>query len=815
MPDGTRTGRGIVAIGLAALCIAPGVLAGESDGESGAPVKTYGQALVDRTVNDHPELIALNLHVRPPDGEHGMIIASKRRDHVGEKLEIRVPLQDTAGKTIGAMQAVYAYDKGEDEARFLSRAQALSGEMQRQIPTMARLGQPARPTDGLDIGGTQSLPTTKQVVSGKALSENEQEGYAEAIKNVAGVAPGNSKGSANDSVNIRGIKLNLFSNYRLNGGVPIAGVITMPIENKARLETLKGANALQYGVASPAGIVNMIPKRAGENDVLSISGAGSNFGQYGGTVDVGHRFGDGKEFGMRLNASATKLENGVRGMDGDGEFGSAGLDYRASDRLTFQGDFEYYRKHVPEQAGITLLDPVKGVIPETAVPDPRNLLSGPWAVYTPETTNAQVRADYLVADNVKVVTEVGRSYSDRSRFSTRIGSYDLKTGAGGVVRVSSVTQNYRNSFGMLELQSRFATWKLGHEMTFGGSITDRRAETPVNRKEIVLSQKQNIFNPIALNAPVFTGAPGSLPLNISRDGGVYAYDTISFHPRAPRLLLGLRYTQDYENNGKAFDRVSCPKCGANTSWVALPAFGALWDVIPGVTLFGSYMEGLEAGGTAPFGTFNANEILASAVSKQKEVGVRTSYFRGVQASVSLFDIDRANAVTDPSPNAYCGGHPLCFVNSGEINYKGLEATLNAELTRFFSVDAGWQWLRAVQNSPDQKFDGLAPENTPKAIGNVRLGFHVPWVSGLTVNAGASGVTSRFVNFQQQGTIPGYMLYSTGAAWTTKVGMFGARRLTMLLSIDNLTNRRYWNSVQTGTYGIGMDRTAKFTLKMDI
>ena len=162
----------------------------------------------------------------------------------------------------------------------------------------------------------------------------------------------------------------------------------------------------------------------------------------------------------------------------------------------------------------------------------------------------------------------------------------------------------------------------------------------------------------------------------------------------------------------------CPKCGANTSWVALPAFGALWDVIPGVTLFGSYMEGLEAGGTAPFGTFNANEILASAVSKQKEVGVRTSYFRGVQASVSLFDIDRANAVTDPSPNAYCGGHPLCFVNSGEINYKGLEATLNAELTRFFSVDAGWQWLRAVQNSPALTLSQCrVPGSRPSAAAN--------------------------------------------------------------------------------------------------
>src|SRR3989442_10737684 len=183
--------------------------------------------------------------------------------------------------------------------------------MQRQIPTAARLVQLVRPTEGLDIGGTQSLPTTKEVVSGKALTENEQEGYAEAVKNVAGVAPANSKGSPNDSIYIRGIKLNLFSNYRLNGGVPVAGVITMPNEDKSRLETLKGANALQFGVASPAGIINMITKRAGENDVTSFSGAVSNFGQFVGTFDVGRRYGDEGQLGLRLNGSAARPENGV------------------------------------------------------------------------------------------------------------------------------------------------------------------------------------------------------------------------------------------------------------------------------------------------------------------------------------------------------------------------------------------------------------------------------------------------------------------------------------------------------------------------
>jgi len=42
-----------------------------------------------------------------------------------------------------------------------------------------------------------------------------------------------------------------------------------------------------------------------------------------------------------------------------------------------------------------------------------------------------------------------------------------------------------------------------------------------------------------------------------------------------------------------------------------------------------------------------------------------------------------------------------------------------------------------------------------------------------------------------------------------------RRITFLLNVDNLTNLRYWNSVQTGTYGIGMDRSIKMTVQVDI
>src|SRR5207249_2958238 len=136
-----------------------------------------------------------------------------------------------------------------------------------------------------------------------------------------------------------------------------------------------------------------------------------------------------------VNLSDAHLENGVRNMGGHGDFESLGADWKITDRWSVQADFEHYSKHVPEQAGISLLPAVKGVVPITPVPDPRNLLSGRWAIYTPKTTNIQVRADYIIADGWKVLAEAGRSDSERSRFTTRIGGYDINTGAGGNVTV--------------------------------------------------------------------------------------------------------------------------------------------------------------------------------------------------------------------------------------------------------------------------------------------------------------------------------------------------------------------------------------------
>ncbi|TCG06480.1 TonB-dependent siderophore receptor [Paraburkholderia steynii] len=789
------------------------------------PLNTYAQSLVDDTLAKYPHVVVLAMHVKPPGGGTDYPIIASNIGRIGkpadeddiqvittgktslevnredDRFEVKLPLQDKSGNTIGALGVIFPYTNAANQSALQQRAEAIRDALRAHIPDSAKLFEPgvvkpvaatvAAELDKSALGNKQSLPMTRQEVSSAAL-QGSQDGLSDAVKNQAGVAPTNSKGSPADAQSIRGIKLNLFSNYRLNGGLPIAGVVTTPTDNKARIETLKGANALMFGVASPAGIINLVTKRATERDVTSLILSGNSFGQYGAGIDIGRRFGSEKQFGLRANLSGAHLENGVHGANGHGWFASLGADWRVTDRLSFQFDFEQYRKEVVEQASINLPAVVNGQVPVPRVPDPRNLLSGPWAVYSPTTTNVQGRVDYIINESWKALVEVGRSYADRSRLTGRIAGYNVQTGAGGVETVNTVTQEYINRFERAELLGKFATGPFRHDLTLGVSRSERDAETPA-QNVIVLPQPINIYDPIPLPAPVPTRPSTSLPLQTSSDSGLYAYDNIGIGQKW-KVLIGFRETRSVSSDGRE----------SQGTYLPLPAAGILYDVLPTTTLFASYMKGLEDGGVAPVNAVNAYQILAPAVSTQKEIGIRDSYFEGLSITASYFIIDRVNAVTNSATKV--------FSNDGTIKYRGAEAVVTKDFGRQWSVTAALQWLRAVQNPvSDMSIKGLTPENTPRWIGNVSVTHRPSYFPGLALTLGASFVSQRPVNPQDQGYIPGYVLLSAGAAYST---LIGGHRASFLLSVDNLTNRRYWNSVQTGTLGTGMDRSIRLNAKFD-
>src|SRR3546814_1388668 len=81
-----------------------------------------------------------------------------------------------------------------------------------------------------------------------------------------------------------------------------------PLENKDRVEVLKGASALYYGFSSPAGIVNLTMKRATPDFSYFANVFGDANGGYGAHLDVGDTMG---AFGSRLNGLAAQLDTGT------------------------------------------------------------------------------------------------------------------------------------------------------------------------------------------------------------------------------------------------------------------------------------------------------------------------------------------------------------------------------------------------------------------------------------------------------------------------------------------------------------------------
>ncbi|MCV5656037.1 TonB-dependent receptor plug domain-containing protein, partial [Escherichia coli] len=78
-------------------------------------------------------------------------------------------------------------------------------------------------------------------------------------------------GSTYDNISIRGLLVENRGNYRLNGSLPVINLIDIPMENKERVEVLKGASSLYYGFVPPSGIVNFVTRRAGREPVTSIA----------------------------------------------------------------------------------------------------------------------------------------------------------------------------------------------------------------------------------------------------------------------------------------------------------------------------------------------------------------------------------------------------------------------------------------------------------------------------------------------------------------------------------------------------------------
>ena len=637
------------------------------------------------------------------------------------------------------------------------------------------------------------VPSTVNVITREVLELQAAAGLYDALRNTAGVTRQQNGGDTWDQLVIRGIAVENRTNYRLNGSLPIMNFGQVSMENKERVEVLKGATALYYGFTSPAGVVNFVTKRAGSAPINTYGLTLDDNGSAVATLDAARRFGQQQEFGVRINAAGGTLGSHMDSVgNGNRGFVSGAFDWRVNQRVRLRADLDYDERRVTEQAGINLPPVVDGRITLPRAVDARQLIGPDWARFETHTRNAQLRADIALNDAWALTLEAGHAETKRDR-TLPIFRFDnaasVATGAG---RITGNMQHADVDSDMLraELAGQLRTGALTHELTIGVSGTDK-GQAP-NFQSNYTIPAQNLYEPVPVRnvsfGPVPT-TPTTAALD-SRDKGLYLVDRVTLGQW--QLIGGVRRVDYRSEQGTNLYDVS----------ETTPMAAVIWRARDKISLYASMSEGLEEGEAAPAGSANEGTRMAPGVSKQKEIGARWRSAGGFLTQLALFDIDRHGYYTNTAN---------VFTADGEQRYRGIELSAQGRLSRRLSWQGAAQVLDPEFRNINASYNGKLPENAARRTASSFLAYDLAAVPGLALTVGAYYTGNRPVNDLNQAWLGGTTLFSVGGRYA---GLAFGKRTSWQLNVDNAGDKQYWAGAGT-RLSAGLPRLVKLSVKVEL
>jgi len=623
------------------------------------------------------------------------------------------------------------------------------------------------------------VPQLSHVITREVLDAQQASGLHDALRNTAGVTRAQLNGAAYDNLAIRGIVVENRANYRLNGSLPVINLVDIPLENKERVEVLKGVSSLYYGLVPPSGIVNLVTKRAGGDPLTALAMSLNDHGALQLHADLARRYGRQAQFGVRTNLVIAREANGLRGFEGDSHLASVALDWQATDTLSFALDLEQYAKDVADAATIAVPAPVNGSILLPAVPDARLTLSAPWMRYDARASNVLWSMTWKPGTRWTLQLDAGVARLDRNRHYAQFERYDLATGDGQLRVVYTPGQTWENRNLRAQVSGHFGSGRVQHDLTLGYAA-GRRSQDPRSGRPHFFAQ--NLYAPRYLP---YTALPANARSNPSmiRDDLLYVSDRIRVGAHW-QALLGVSASR-YRSQGPS------TRYSANE---AMPSASLLWQPRHDRSVYATYAEGLEESGWAQSNRANAGELLPPARAKQMELGAKWQLGSALLQG-ALFEIRRPTTAIDAANRV---------VLNGLSRYRGLELVAGGKMFDRLDVIASALWLDARQLSQANPatYD-RTPANTPRSTASLFVSYPLARLPSLALNGGVYYTGRRPVDNENRAYIGGYTTASLGMAWTPT----GLRRpFTLRATLDNVAGREYWSTAGNGLLGAALPRT---------
>ncbi|MEK8033679.1 TonB-dependent siderophore receptor [Ideonella sp. DXS29W] len=579
------------------------------------------------------------------------------------------------------------------------------------------------------------------------------------------------------ALTVRGFVLDNRYNYRRDG-LPINAETAIALENKERVEVLKGISGIQAGTSSPGGVANVVVKRPRGQDLSAVSLAWSERGSFKAATDLERRFGEGGGFGLRLNAVAETLDPQVRDSKGNRHLlalaGSA--QFTADRRL--DAEIELSHQSQPSMAAFSMLG---GRVPSASSIDPRlNLNNQAWSqpvVF--EGTTASLRwTERLGADWQLQAQWMSQRLRTDDRIAFPYGcsaesAWDryCSDGSFDLYDYRSEDEKRDTTAGSITLSGRLDAWGMAHQVSTGVLWSDFRLHP--NEQIYQWAGVGQIDGSVQLPTP--DPEPYTTAGRHERSTELHLRDHIAL-TRDTGLWLGLRHSR-LERSSEATG--TDYRQSFTTPWLAL---SHQWT--DALLTYASWGQGVESDVAPNLPQYtNAGQPLPALKSEQVELGLKVAQ-RDWNASLTAFDIRRPLA-TDECDSA---GDTCTRRIDGNARHRGIEAGGEVKWGSL-SLQGGAMWLRARRDGASEAaLNGLVPTNVPQR--SVRLGaaWRFQDLPGLSVQGDLNHQGSRYVLPDNSAQIPAWTTMDLATRYSARA--FG-REWTLRAGIDNLFDRRAW------------------------
>ncbi|MGC5704450.1 TonB-dependent receptor [Pseudomonas sp. NFXW11] len=559
-----------------------------------------------------------------------------------------------------------------------------------------------------------------------------------------------------------------------------------------RIEVIKGPAALLYGLSpnsAVGGVINLVPKRALDEDLTRLSSSYALNSQFGSHLDLSRRLGPERRLGVRINASTqqgeTRIDEQARGID----IGAIALDYQGDDwRATL--DLISQDEQIDAASRPFLIDP--GVSMPAAA-NGRTSVSQDWGRSATRDRSALLGGEYRFSPNLSLFAHAGGGRSEVARMSDQTPR--IINAAGDT---SSIPGYYRFEVQRYSLDAgmrlRFDTGPVSHGLTLQASgYRDELSRGIISGPAI----SSNIYHPQAQPKPSIA-KPDTPKVSATELSGLALADTLSLLDQRLQFSLGLRKQNIGSKNFSSAGAVTSQYDKSRTT----PLFGVIAKPWEQVALYYNYIEGLSKGEVAPSAASNAGQIFSPYVSRQHEVGVKLDY-GSFMSTLALFQIDK------PSGELAFGRYSV----QGEQRNRGLELNLAGQVTGATRLLGGVTLLDGeLHRSASAANRGNRPVGVPQVQANLWAEWDTPWLDGLSLTGGAIHTGRQYVDQANTQQLPAWTRFDLGARYSTRIAQHPT---TVRATVQNLFDREYWSGVASyGAFSQGSARTLLLSASVD-